>query len=502
MALEALISIDSFYLGIFCFVASLLISFITFKVWELRVVFAAANTMFIGLSAGFLAFSVVAPLGLAILLVQMTRVINCLRIVKSRLPEQQTILRAKRTEIMLSLYMVVLILCGFAVTDITTTLVSVAVSLQLIVAALLLLRTRHMQSIMSATLPKKFMSPIDLPSVTVAIPARNQTTELTDCLQSVLKLNYPKLEILVLDDCSQDKTSDIIKTFAHRGVRFLEGVPPSSSWVAKNWAYQQLLDNASGEIILFCGTDVRFQPQSLRLLIELMKKQKFTMLSVLPIRELNFSAGMLVQPMRYYRQIVLPWQVNSNTPAIGTCWAMTRRTLIKHGGFKALRRSIRPEHVIAKGVAAKGNYSLVASIGGLGISSVKSFGAQWHTALRTRYPELKNRPESVVALIVMHTFAFIGPFVSLLYGIMTLHGLIILLSVITIGYLLLIHLYVTGLMHKNQRTIAILSYPSAVITELIVCVYSMWAYEFSEVIWKGRNVCMPVLRGNLTLPKL
>ncbi|HEU5122308.1 MAG TPA: glycosyltransferase family A protein, partial [Candidatus Saccharimonadales bacterium] len=45
----------------------------------------------------------------------------------------------------------------------------------------------------------------DLPTVTVAIPARNETDELEDCLYELVKSDYQKLEILVLDDCSQTK---------------------------------------------------------------------------------------------------------------------------------------------------------------------------------------------------------------------------------------------------------------------------------------------------------
>ncbi len=80
----------------------------------------------------------------------------------------------------------------------------------------------------------------DLPTVSVLIPARNETVNLEECLSSLLLSDYPKLEIIVLDDCSVSKhTSDIIKNYAHAGVRFLAGNVPSNDWLAKNYAYQQ-----------------------------------------------------------------------------------------------------------------------------------------------------------------------------------------------------------------------------------------------------------------------
>jgi len=71
--------------------------------------------------------------------------------------------------------------------------------------------------------------------------------------------DYPKLEIIVLDDCSQNKhTPEIIRSFAHDGVRFIQGEHPKPTWLAKNQAYDRLAQESSGEFILFCGVDVRF----------------------------------------------------------------------------------------------------------------------------------------------------------------------------------------------------------------------------------------------------
>lgn len=76
----------------------------------------------------------------------------------------------------------------------------------------------------------------DLPSLTVAIPARDETKDLEECLRTIIASDYPKLEIIVLDDCSQLPTADIIKGFAQDGVQFIPGKPPAKRWLAKNQA--------------------------------------------------------------------------------------------------------------------------------------------------------------------------------------------------------------------------------------------------------------------------
>ena len=47
-------------------------------------------------------------------------------------------------------------------------------------------------------------------SVSIIMPARNEEGWIADALLSVLNLNYPKFEVIIVDDGSQDKTLDIL----------------------------------------------------------------------------------------------------------------------------------------------------------------------------------------------------------------------------------------------------------------------------------------------------
>ena len=57
-----------------------------------------------------------------------------------------------------------------------------------------------------------------LPFVSIIIPCRNEQKYIYKCLDSIVQNNYPKdkLEVLVLDGMSQDKTRKIIKGFASK----------------------------------------------------------------------------------------------------------------------------------------------------------------------------------------------------------------------------------------------------------------------------------------------
>jgi FlaA1/EpsC-like NDP-sugar epimerase len=126
------------------------------------------------------------------------------------------------------------------------------------------------------------ISDSDLPTVSVLIPARNEDSQLTDCIESVIESDYPKLEILVLDDCSQDNSSEIIKSFAQKGVRFIQGEMPKENWLAKNQAYETLALSASGDWYFFMGVDVRLSKKTLRTLMNEVIDKKLLMAGILP----------------------------------------------------------------------------------------------------------------------------------------------------------------------------------------------------------------------------
>lgn len=61
-------------------------------------------------------------------------------------------------------------------------------------------------------------------SVSIIIPARNEAINITACINSILKNNYPQhlFEIIVVDDFSEDGTQDIVHSFQLPNVYCLE----------------------------------------------------------------------------------------------------------------------------------------------------------------------------------------------------------------------------------------------------------------------------------------
>jgi cellulose synthase/poly-beta-1,6-N-acetylglucosamine synthase-like glycosyltransferase len=87
------------------------------------------------------------------------------------------------------------------------------------------------------------------PSVSLVITAYNEEKRITEKLENTLALSYPmgRLEIIVASDCSTDKTDEIVKSYAPRGVKLIRAPERRGKEAAQNLAVQA----ANGEFLLF-----------------------------------------------------------------------------------------------------------------------------------------------------------------------------------------------------------------------------------------------------------
>jgi len=103
------------------------------------------------------------------------------------------------------------------------------------------------------------------PPVTVIIAAYNEERDLARKLENTLAVDYPKekLEILVTSDCSSDRTDDIVRSFADRGVRLHRQEERLGKTAAQNAA----VEKANGEVLLFSDATTHYEPDVLRRLV-------------------------------------------------------------------------------------------------------------------------------------------------------------------------------------------------------------------------------------------
>ena len=426
-------------------------------------------------------------------LIAVWRIFNQMRIFQGRLNSSFLREASRRTGLFLIVIEIITVLLVSSEIVVSSSSLLLFACLQLAVSLIILavtVRNFHRITYHKTT---DYISDKDLPSITVAIPARNETADLSSCLQTVIASDYPKLEILVLDDCSQDRTAEVIKSFAHDGVSFIKGAEPKNNWLSKNLAYQSLSEHANGEIILFCGVDVRFGRDAVRSLVTNMLHKQRDMMCVMPLRIGGGVRTAFIQPMRYWWEIALPRRFFNRPPVLSTCWAIRKHTLKKLGDFSAVKNAVIPEGFFARELVKTDKYTFTKADEILDIRTVKSIEDQLETSTRMRYPQVKKRPENVLLLSFIEMCFLLAPFGLAISGFWLGFGLLQALSIVTAGVLVFSHHLIVASTNPANSLVALFNFPMVVTTEIALLYISMYKYEFSKVEWKGRNVCIPVL---------
>lgn len=136
------------------------------------------------------------------------------------------------------------------------------------------------------------------PPVSIIIPARNEAETIESCLAGAHAQTYPDLEIVVVDDRSQDGTGDKVRAIcaADRRVKLIEGQPLPEGWVGKCWALHQGSQAARGEWLLFVDADTRLSPGAVTGSVDEARRREVPVLSALTGQELPTLWERVIQP--------------------------------------------------------------------------------------------------------------------------------------------------------------------------------------------------------------
>jgi chlorobactene glucosyltransferase len=123
------------------------------------------------------------------------------------------------------------------------------------------------------------------PLVSVVIPARNEERAIGQTVRAFLSQTWRSLEIIVVDDQSDDSTARIVGDLAKQDnrVRLVSGTDRPEGWLGKPWALEQGGREAEGEWILFVDADLTYGPKAIAsLMAEAARHPDFAMFFVMP----------------------------------------------------------------------------------------------------------------------------------------------------------------------------------------------------------------------------
>lgn len=177
-------------------------------------------------------------------------------------------------------------------------------------------------------------APPGSPLVSIIIPARNERRNIERCVRSVLSTAYPSVEVIVVDDRSDDGTGDAARTIAREDdrLRVVEAPELPAGWFGKQWACATGARTARGELLLFTDADTWHAPDLLPRAVNALQARNADLLTVAGRQEMRSFWERVVQPQLF----ALLWSRYGGTEHVSS----TRRPAdaIANGQFILLRR--------------------------------------------------------------------------------------------------------------------------------------------------------------------
>ncbi len=194
-------------------------------------------------------------------------------------------------------------------------------------------------------------------SVSVVIPARNEEHRIGPALAALL--SDPQVaEVVVVDDCSTDRTAEVATA---AGARVVPGRPLPAGWVGKPWALQQGLEAATGEWLVTLDADVEPRPGLVGALVGRADEEGWDHLSAGGRFVCDSPGQRLVHPAMLATLIYrfgapgdgrLP--PPSRAVANGQCTVTRRAMLAGQGGYRPIAGHLTDDVALARHLAGVG----------------------------------------------------------------------------------------------------------------------------------------------------
>ena len=214
------------------------------------------------------------------------------------------------------------------------------------------------------------------PKVSILIPARNEERNLYRLLDSIESQTYSRLEVIILDDHSEDRTRLIADEFALASrfqITVHSGLHKPAGWGGKNWACHQLADHASGDVLLFLDADTWLASTTVSDIVINLQRYKLDFATVWPHQVMATAAEKAIVSNVYATiATYLPTLYSYKSPAwipgrtlknktkplfaaaCGQCMIFTREAYKISGGHSSIKDQVVEDVLLAQKVVQSG----------------------------------------------------------------------------------------------------------------------------------------------------
>lgn len=208
----------------------------------------------------------------------------------------------------------------------------------------------------------------ELPTVTVIVAARNEEKNIQSCLESLSNLIYSddKLEIIIVDDESNDSTVSTVEEFIGNKAKFkLVQLENSKESILKGKvrAVAEGIKEANGEIILTTDADCEVSSSWVKTIASYYKDDVAVVNGFTTVSATNIFSGLQALDFLYLL-FISAGTINIGSPVscIGNNMSFRKKAYKETGGFENLPFSVTEDFLILNSIQKLNKYKVIYPI--------------------------------------------------------------------------------------------------------------------------------------------
>jgi cellulose synthase/poly-beta-1,6-N-acetylglucosamine synthase-like glycosyltransferase len=288
-----------------------------------------------------------------------------------------------------------------------------------------------------------------LPSMTIVIPAYNESLNIVDCVTAALGASdrlASEYQVWVVDDDSQDDTLKLAQAISDPRLKVVAGLarPVGETWMGKNWACAQVTDSITTDYILFLDADVRLRSGSVDRAVAFAAAQQTDLLSCWVTLTCGCWGEWLCQPIvasMFAAAFEFPRVNDPEDPmvmAVGPFMLFRRSAYEAIGGHRAMAAEIVEDVGLARRIQQAGLkywYGLGLDLGDVQMyrslpSLWEGWSKNWHLGSQRQVGTTLYSSLVVFLIYVMPAIGLLGSLTAIGTG---LTGLTLLFSLVGLG---------------------------------------------------------------------
>jgi len=281
-----------------------------------------------------------------------------------------------------------------------------------------------------------------LAEITAVVPARNEAEVIQLTLQSIAAQGR-ELNIILIDDGSEDSTAALARRIAHSSLRILQSAPLPDGWSGKLWALEQGRRQVTTRYTLFLDADIKLARGSIKALKDKMHQQGAAIISLMAAPSMASAWEKLLMPaFVYFFKALYPFhRVNSPdskiAAAAGGCILVETRVLEQIGGFEPIKSAVIDDCAFAHRVKLQGfKIWLGLTHAAQSIRSYKNLEEIGDMIARSAFAQLRYS----LGLLILCTFALLLLYVLPAFVAASSNGVTRNLSLASLATMLLTYL--------------------------------------------------------------